>query len=61
MTLYPEAQQKAQHEIDTIISSGRLPSIGDRNQLPYVTALYMELFRWNPTTPLGKCSSFLPY
>lgn len=60
MTLYPEAQQKAQHEIDTVIGNGRLPSVGDRSQLPYVTALYTELFRWNPTTPLGKPSSFLP-
>ena len=53
MTLYPDVQKKAQQEIDSVIGSDRLPSINDRDQLPYIRALVSELFRWNPTIPLG--------
>lgn len=54
MTLYPDVQKKAQREIDAVIGTGRLPTMDDRDRLPYVRALVSEVFRWNPIGPLGK-------
>lgn len=45
---------KAQREIDVVIGRDRLPSISDREQLPYVRALVSEVLRWNPVAPLSK-------
>ncbi|KAF7374524.1 Cytochrome p450 [Mycena sanguinolenta] len=53
MALYPDIQKKAQTEIDTVIGTDRLPEFEDRPSLPYVEALYRELMRWKPATPLG--------
>ncbi|KAF7357540.1 O-methylsterigmatocystin oxidoreductase [Mycena sanguinolenta] len=53
MALYPEIQKKAQTEIDTVIGTDRLPEFEDRPSLPYVEALYREVMRWKPATPLG--------
>ncbi|KAJ6466260.1 cytochrome P450 [Mycena sanguinolenta] len=53
MALYPEIQKKAQTEIDTVIGAGRLPEFEDRPSLPFVEALYREVMRWKPVTPLG--------
>ena len=41
MILYPEAKEKAQAELDTVIGKDRLPVLGDRLELPYVTAFVM--------------------
>lgn len=54
MTLFPEAQKKAQAEIDAIIGSDRLPTFADRDSLLYVEALAKEVFRWNVVAPTGK-------
>ncbi|TFK48755.1 cytochrome P450 [Heliocybe sulcata] len=53
MTLYPDAQKKAQDEIDALIGSDRLPVLKDRDRLPYVNALVKEVYRWHPIAPLG--------
>ncbi|OSX59347.1 hypothetical protein POSPLADRAFT_1150256 [Postia placenta MAD-698-R-SB12] len=53
MTCYPEAQRKAQAEIDAVIGNDRLPTLADRDKLPYVTALCWEVLRWQPVVPLG--------
>ncbi len=60
MVLYPEAQRKAQDELDRVIGTnkapsagGRLPLLADRPRLPYVEALYQEVLRWHPVAPLG--------
>ena len=53
MTLYPEAQRKAQAEIDAIIGRDRLPTFNDRDQLPYVNALCKEMLRWMPAAPFS--------
>jgi len=52
MTLYPRVVAKAQHELDSVIGTGRLPTFADRPSLPYVEALFAELLRWNPAGPL---------
>ena len=41
MVLHPEAKKKAQAELDTVIGKDRLPVLGDRPELPYVTAFVM--------------------
>lgn len=57
MMCFPEAQKKAQEEIDRVIGSDRLPSVADRERLPYVRALCWEVLRWRPIAPLGKSES----
>jgi len=52
MTLYPRVMAKAQHELDSVIGTGRLPTFSDRPSLPYVEALFTELLRWHNPTPL---------
>lgn len=55
MTLHPDAQRKAQKEIDSVVGSDRLPTAADREHLPYINALCLEVLRWNPVGPLGEC------
>jgi len=44
MVLFPEAQRKAQLELDRVLGD-RLPEFNDEADLPYLTALVMELLR----------------
>ncbi|KAI0295308.1 cytochrome P450 [Multifurca ochricompacta] len=53
MTLYPEAQRKAQAEIDSVTGGSRLPEFSDQDALPYVSAILKEVLRWHPVGPLG--------
>lgn len=53
MMCFPEAQEKAQKEIDRVIGNERLPTLSDIDNLPYVRALTWEVLRWRPVTPLG--------
>ncbi|KAJ5994575.1 hypothetical protein N7451_010299 [Penicillium sp. IBT 35674x] len=53
MALSPEAQQKAQSEIDRVIGTSQLPTLADRDRLPYVNAVVKEVFRWHPVVPMG--------
>jgi len=41
MVLHPEAKKKAQAELDAVVGKNRLPVLGDRPELPYVTAFVM--------------------
>ncbi|KAF8996457.1 cytochrome P450 [Cyathus striatus] len=52
MVLYPDAQKKAQDEIDLL---EYLPSLDDRNsgKLPYVEAILLECYRWGPPGAFG--------
>lgn len=54
MTLYPDVQRRAQQEIDSVIGRDRLPSLADRENLPYVEAVVNEVLRINPVAPLGR-------
>ncbi|KAG7089560.1 hypothetical protein E1B28_011232 [Marasmius oreades] len=54
MALHPEAQKRAQRELDTVVGKDRLPSFTtDRSNLPYVEAVLRETLRWSPSVPLG--------
>ncbi|KAG7451809.1 cytochrome P450 [Guyanagaster necrorhizus] len=53
MLLYPEVQVKAQAKIDAVIGDERLPRFDDREHLPYVNALVLEVTRWHTVAPAG--------
>jgi len=53
MTLNPEVQRKAQHELDNVLGPNRLPKFADRDSLPYTKALCLELMRLYYPTPTG--------
>ncbi|KAJ5651549.1 uncharacterized protein N7484_005272 [Penicillium longicatenatum] len=53
MTMFPEAQRRAQEEIDSVVGRNCLPSFEHRNRLPYVNALIKETLRWWPIAPMG--------
>ncbi|CAE6488740.1 unnamed protein product [Rhizoctonia solani] len=59
MTLHPEAQRKAQLELDSVLTEHRLPELTDRPHLPYVNRLIKEVLRWRTVAPLAiphKCT-----
>ena len=58
MMSFPDAQAKAQAEINRVVGSERLPSLSDRELLPYVKALTWEVLRWQPIAPLGGRSHY---
>lgn len=51
MTIYPEVFKKAQTEVDAVVGNDRLPTMDDRDALPYVNATCQELLRWNVFIP----------
>ncbi|KAG1840272.1 cytochrome P450 [Suillus subalutaceus] len=53
MVIYPEVQKLAQAEIDAVVGQDRFPTFEDRDKLPYVQALALELLRWAPVSPQG--------
>lgn len=53
MSMFPDVQLKAQEEIDKVMGSSRLPTAGDRENLPYINAVVEEAQRWHPITPMG--------
>ena len=46
MLLFPDAQKRAQQELDRVIGRDRLPNIADHDSLPYMAALVKELLRY---------------
>ncbi|GJE96466.1 cytochrome P450 [Phanerochaete sordida] len=53
MLLHPDAQRKAQEELDRVVGRDRLPEFADQESLPYVSALIKEMLRWQPIGPIG--------
>ncbi|KAI0285797.1 CyP450 monooxygenase, partial [Russula aff. rugulosa BPL654] len=53
LTLFPQAQRRAQAELDVVVGRDRLPTFDDRPRLPYIEALCKELTRWQMVTPMG--------
>ncbi|KAI1444238.1 putative cytochrome P450 oxidoreductase OrdA-like protein [Annulohypoxylon stygium] len=53
MTVYPEVQRKAQEEIDRVVGQDRLPTMTDRENLPYIEAMVKEVLRWHPVAPMA--------
>ena len=59
LVLFPEAQRRAQEELDAVIGRDRLPTFEDRPHLPYIEALCKELMRWQMVAPIGTIQIFL--
>ena len=55
MIMYPEILKKAQSEVDSVVGHERLPTMQDREALPYVNAMCIELLRWHAVGSLGTC------
>ncbi|XP_022108906.1 cytochrome P450 2C15-like [Acanthaster planci] len=53
MVKYPEAQAKAQRELDKVVGRYRMPQWGDRHNLHYVMAFLDEALRWSAGGPFG--------
>ncbi|TFK67282.1 cytochrome P450 [Pluteus cervinus] len=53
MRLYPDVMKKAQAELDRVVGRGRVPSVSDSDDLPYVRALVKEVLRWGTPMPIG--------
>ncbi|KIY45976.1 cytochrome P450 [Fistulina hepatica ATCC 64428] len=53
MTLFPEAQARAQAEIDAVVGTDRFPTFEDRAQMIYMNALVLEVYRWHVALPSG--------
>lgn len=54
MAVHPEAQKRAQTELDAVVGPQRLPDFSDRPSLPYTNALVKEVLRWHPPGPVGS-------
>ncbi|KAJ7454257.1 cytochrome P450, partial [Mycena latifolia] len=54
LALLPQVQEKAHEEIDRVIIDrrGRLPRMSDRADMPYLTQIVWEVFRWAPPVPV---------
>jgi hypothetical protein len=61
MVLHPNAQSAAQAELDRVIGYSRLPDIGDKYMLPYVTALVKEVMRQDLLLSLRYIDSVAKY
>lgn len=49
----PEAQRKAQEELDRVVGQDRLPTFQDMPDLTYVNAIVKETQRWRPVIAGG--------
>ncbi|KXN81494.1 Fumitremorgin C synthase [Leucoagaricus sp. SymC.cos] len=50
---HPHVMKRAQHEIDTIVGSERMPDFRDFESLVYIRAMIKEALRWHPFAPLA--------
>lgn len=53
LTKYKEVQRKCQEEIDNVVGQNRLPTLQDRQFLPYCEATIREAMRYQTLAPLG--------
>ncbi|XP_074523682.1 cytochrome P450 2J4-like isoform X2 [Halichoeres trimaculatus] len=53
MIYYPQIQERVQAEIDSVIGSSRLPSMSDRDNMPYTNAVIHEIQRMGNIVPLN--------
>jgi cytochrome P450 family 2 subfamily U polypeptide 1 len=50
---HPAVQSRLQKEIDSVVTTDRLPSLDDEKKLKYAQATILELFRLRTIVPLG--------
>lgn len=56
MVLHPEVQKHAQAELLAAVGPDRLPTLADREHLPFTESILKETLRMYPATPLGMSS-----
>lgn len=56
MCIRPEIALKVQAEIDIQVGRDRIPTLHDRDVLPYTDAVLQEVIRFYPVFPLGTPS-----
>ncbi|XP_046391136.1 methyl farnesoate epoxidase-like [Ischnura elegans] len=49
---HPEVRKKAVDQLDRVVGKGRIPSLGDRANCPYVEAVIMEVLRRSNVVPV---------
>ena len=59
MAIHPDIQKKGQMEIDRLLGGERLPTLADQNDLPYITALVKEVYRWHTPLPISIPKSLI--
>ncbi|XP_021359201.1 cytochrome P450 2E1-like [Mizuhopecten yessoensis] len=64
LTQYPDVQSRLQQEVDQALPAGTLPSMADKQAMPYVEAFVMELLRHSDVAPVGllhtvNCDTYL--
>ncbi|PBK75563.1 cytochrome P450 [Armillaria solidipes] len=50
---FPEAQRKAQEEMNKVVGDQRLPTLDDFADLPYIQAVVKETHRFRPVAPVA--------
>ncbi|XP_027604453.2 cytochrome P450 2J2-like [Pipra filicauda] len=53
MATYPHIQEKVQLEIDTVLGQSRQPTMADKDNMPYTSAVLSEVLRMGNVVPLG--------
>ena len=53
MVMYPEVQRRAHAELLAVVGPDRLPTLEDRERLPFTESILRETLRLYPVTPLG--------
>ena len=53
MTLNPHVVKKAQEQLDRVLGGERLPDFSDQEDLPYISAIIKETYRWGCPFPFG--------
>ena len=53
MAIHPEVQKRAQRELDQLLGGERLPTLSDQDDLPYISAMIKEIYRWHVPLPVS--------
>ncbi|KAF9044361.1 cytochrome P450 [Panaeolus papilionaceus] len=53
MAMHPEAQKKAQAELDAVVGPHRLPEFLDKPSLPYIQVVVKETMQWHLVVPFA--------
>ncbi|KAH7131541.1 cytochrome P450 [Dactylonectria estremocensis] len=59
LLVWPDVQRRVQEEVDHVVGPGRLPTMDDYDDLPFVRCCIKESLRWMPTVPLGAPHSVM--
>jgi len=54
MIRFPQVLKRAQAEVDSVVGRDRLPSLEDKDNLPLIRSVVLEVQRWRPVSPLPE-------